>query len=116
MKTISDYLEEDYIKWADRPYISAKRWVLCSKDRPLTVEKDAFESRTFREVIDDIRYLSKALLNRGFEHKNIMLCSENSPEWILLYFAIMGYCKIRCPPSLFQPFLYPAPKCSGLKP
>lgn len=91
MKTISDYLEEDYIKWADRPYISAKRWVLCSEDRPFTSEKDTFESRTFREIIDDIRYLSKALLNRGFEHKNIMLCSENSPEWILLYFAIMGY-------------------------
>ncbi len=78
MKCISEYLEEDYIKWADRPYISTK-------------ENGTWHSRTFRETIDDIRNLSKALLERGFEDKNLMLCSENSREWILLYFAVMGY-------------------------
>ncbi len=78
MKSISEYLEEDYIKWADRPYISTK-------------ENGVWRSRTFRETIDDIRNLSKALLTRGFSDKNLMLCSENSREWILLYFAIMGY-------------------------
>lgn len=78
MKSISEYLEEDYIKWADRPYISTK-------------ENGIWHSHTFRETIDDIRCLSKALLARGFADKNLMLCSENSREWILLYFAIMGY-------------------------
>ena len=78
MKSISEYLEEDYIKWADRPYISTK-------------ENGIWHSRTFQETIDEIRCLSKALLAKGFGGKNIMLCSENSREWILLYFAIMGY-------------------------
>ncbi len=93
MKSISEYLEEDYIKWADHPYISAKRWVIPPGNQscPCPRERGGFEARTYREVIDDIRHLSKALLARGFAHKNIMLCSENSPEWILLYFAIMGY-------------------------
>ena len=59
MKCICEYLEEDYIKWADRPYISTK-------------ENGTWHSRTFRETIDDIRNLSKALLERGFEDKNLM--------------------------------------------
>lgn len=78
MKSISEYLEEDYGKWADRPYISTK-------------ENGVWRSYTFRQIIDDIRHLSKALSARGFQDKNIMLCSENSREWILLYFGIMGY-------------------------
>ena len=78
MKSISEYLEEDYEKWADRPYISTK-------------ENGIFRTCTFRQTIEDIRHLSKALWARGFEGKNIMLCSENSREWILLYFSIMGY-------------------------
>lgn len=78
MKSISEYLEEDKNKWADRPYISTK-------------ENGVWRARTFREVTDDIRGLSKSLLARGLEQKNIMLCSENSYEWILLYFGIMGY-------------------------
>lgn len=78
MKSISQYLEEDDLKWSERPYISTKK-------------DGAWHSRTFREIIDDIRHLSKALLARGFENKNILLCSENSEEWILLYLGIMGY-------------------------
>lgn len=78
MKCISEYLADDYDKWADRPYISTK-------------ENGSFRSFTFRETIDDIRALSRSLITRGFHHKNIMLCGENSREWILLYFAVMGY-------------------------
>lgn len=78
MKCISEYLADDYDKWADRPYISTK-------------ENGNFRSFTFRETIDHIRALSRSLIARGFHHKNIMLCGENSREWILLYFAVMGY-------------------------
>ncbi len=78
MKSISEYLSEDYAKWADRPYISTK-------------ENGVYRACTFREAIDDIRAISRALLSRGLADKNVMLCSENSREWILLYFAIMGY-------------------------
>ena len=78
MKSISEYLENDKNKWAHRPYISTK-------------ENGVWRTRTFREVIDDIQGLSKSLLARGLEQKTIMICSENSYEWILLYFGIMGY-------------------------
>lgn len=78
MKSISEYLEEDMVKWANCPYISTKR-------------DGVWRARTFRETAEDIRSLSKSLAARGLEHKNIMLCSENSYEWILLYFGIMGY-------------------------
>ena len=78
MKCISEYLADDYDKWADRPYISTK-------------ENGNFRSFTFRETIDHIRALSRSLIARGSHHKNIMLCGENSREWILLYFAVMGY-------------------------
>ena len=40
MKSISEYLEEDKNKWADRPYISTK-------------ENGVWRARTFREVTDD---------------------------------------------------------------
>ena len=78
MKSISEYLEDDYRKWADRPYISTK-------------ESGVWRSFTFQETIDDIRALSISLSARGLTGKNIMLCGENSREWILLYFAVMGY-------------------------
>ena len=78
MKCISEYLADDYDKWADRPYISTK-------------ENGNFRSFIFRETIDHIRALSRSLIAWGFHHKNIMLCGENSREWILLYFAVMGY-------------------------
>ncbi len=78
MKTISEYLEEDDRKWTDRPYIrtrSGGSWV----------------AHTFHEVIGDVQSIAKALLKQGFQNKNLMLCAENSREWILLYFSIMGY-------------------------
>lgn len=78
MKTISEYLEEDYKKWPDRPYITARK-------------PESWITHTFRETIDDIHGLSHILLKQGFQDKNLMLCSENSYEWIVFYLAIMGY-------------------------
>lgn len=78
MKCISEYLTDDYHKWADRPYISTK-------------ENGSWHSFTFEETINDIYALSRSLIAQGFHHKNIMLCGENSREWILLYLAVMGY-------------------------
>ena len=77
MKSISEYLEEDRIKWSTRPY--------------LTVKDGTWQTRTFRQVIDQIQDLSRGLLLHGFQNKNIMIFSENSYEWILLYLGIMGY-------------------------
>ena len=78
MKSIGDYLEEDREKWADRPYITTK-------------VHGSWTSRTFQEVVGDIQGLSRSLLKRGYQDKHIMICSENSREWILLYLAVMAY-------------------------
>ncbi len=78
MKSISEYLEEDYIKWGSRPYIYTKKG-------------QVFLPRTFQEVINDLKNLSKGLLLRGFNCQNLMIYSENSYEWMVLYLGIMGY-------------------------
>lgn len=78
MKTISDYLAEGREAWADRPYITAK-------------EHGNWRSRTFLEITDEILGLSRSLLEQGFEDQNILICAENSREWIVLYLAVMGY-------------------------
>ena len=78
MKSISTYLDHAYETWAGCPYIHTK-------------EQGSWHARTFREVINDIRSLSKGLLLQGFRHKNLMICSENSYEWTVLYLGIMGY-------------------------
>ncbi len=78
MKSIHDYLEKAYETWADRPYIHTK-------------EQGVWHAKTFREVIDDVRALSRSLLQLGLGHRNIMICSENSYEWTILYLGIMGY-------------------------
>lgn len=78
MKTIYEYLEEDLSKWPSRPYIFTKK-------------DGVYHPRTFQEVISDVQNLSKALLARGFQGANLMIYSENSYEWIVLYFAVMSY-------------------------
>lgn len=78
MKSICEYLDEDDTKWADLPYIYTK-------------EQNAWRPRTFHEVICDVRSLAKGLLLKGYHRKNLMICSENSYEWMILYLGIMGY-------------------------
>lgn len=78
MKSICEYLNEDHVKWADRPYIYTK-------------EQNVWHPRTFGEVIEDVRNLARGLLLQGYQHKNLMIYSENSYEWIILYLGIMGY-------------------------
>ena len=78
MKSIHDYLEKAYETWADRPYIH-------------TNDQGVWHAAAFRKVIDDIRALSRSLLQLGLGRRNIMICSENSYEWTILYLGIMGY-------------------------
>lgn len=78
MKSISEYLDEDYLKWGDNPYISY-------------YEDGERISKSFAEVVTDVRSMAKELKRRGFAGKNIMLYSENSYAWTVLYLSIMGY-------------------------
>lgn len=82
MKSIGEYLEEDYKKWGDNPYISI--WIGTS-----------YQARTFRETIEDVWCFAGGLLHNQdgatLQNKNIMLYSENSYEWMVIDLAIMGY-------------------------
>lgn len=78
MKSISEYLDEDYRKWKNNPYISI-------------YENGKFQSKSFGTVIDNVRDMAKTLLQMGYQGKNIMIYSENSYEWTVLYLSIMGY-------------------------
>lgn len=78
MKSISEYLEEDSKKWGENPYIS-------------TYNGTGYEAKSFKETVYDVKCLAKAMIKRGLKDKNIMIYSENSYEWIVLYFSIMGY-------------------------
>lgn len=84
MKSISDYLDIDYLKWKNKNYI----W---------TKGKEGFYSRAFGEFIEDVWALSKILLRDGYKNKNIMIYSENSYEWMVLDIAIMGYVGVSVP-------------------
>lgn len=83
MKSICEYIEEDKEKWAALPYISVK-------------EGGHFVSRSFRQVMDDVQSLARALLAEGIGG-NIMLYSQNSYEWAVADLAIMGYVGVCVP-------------------
>lgn len=83
MKSICEYIEEDKEKWAALPYISVK-------------EGGHFVSRTFRQVMDDVQSLARALLAEGIGG-NVMLYSQNSYQWAVADLAIMGYVGVCVP-------------------
>lgn len=78
MKSIHDYLEDDLHKWTNRPYISVK-------------SGQHYQAHTFQETIQDIRHLAQALLQLHLQGKKLVICADNSYEWIVLYLSIMGY-------------------------
>ncbi len=84
MKSISEYLEEDYQKWGNNPYISFYK-------------NGAYVSKSFKTTIDDVHNMAKELLQKRYQGKNIMIYSENSYEWMVLYLSIMGYVGVCIP-------------------
>lgn len=66
-------------KYADAPAIS---W-FTRKQEELTV--------SYRQLREDVRNLSAALIVEGLAGKHIAIVGENSYEWILVYFAA-NYC------------------------
>ncbi len=78
MKSISEYLDEDYQKWGENPYIHV--W-----------QDSSYQASSFKKTIDDIKNIAKSLKSRGLSGKNIIIYSENSYEWMVLYLSVMGY-------------------------
>ncbi len=78
MKTIQDYLREDYVKWNTKPYIYWR-------------SGETFVGKTFGETITDVCALAAGLLARGYRGKKIMVYGENSYQWMVADLAIMGY-------------------------
>lgn len=83
MKCICEYLEDDRKKWGELPYICVKK-------------NGKFVSRTFSEVIDDVRALARAFISEGV-CGNVMLYSPNSYEWAIADLAVMGYVGVCVP-------------------
>ena len=77
MKSIYEYLQEDKVKWRDRPYISVKT-------------DGRFAARTFGEVVSDVEALARGLILEGIRG-NVMLYSPNSYEWAVTDLAVLGY-------------------------
>ncbi len=47
-----------------------------------------YVQKTYKQVVNDIKAITSALLNRGFEGKRIALIGENRYEWCISYFAV----------------------------
>ncbi|MGH7863537.1 MAG: AMP-binding protein, partial [Candidatus Binataceae bacterium] len=53
---------------------------------------------TYRELRDRVRRAALALLKRGVKHGDrVLLISENSPDWVVAYFAILSVGAIAVP-------------------
>lgn len=77
MKSVYEYLQEDKVKWRDRPYISVKT-------------DGRFAARTFCEVVSDAEALARGLISEGVRG-NVMLYSPNSYYWAVADLAVLGY-------------------------
>lgn len=77
MKSVYEYLQEDKVKWRDRPYISVKT-------------DGRFATRTFGEVVSDAEALARGLISEGVRG-NVMLYSPNSYYWAVADLAVLGY-------------------------
>ncbi|HPF28749.1 MAG TPA: AMP-binding protein [Lachnospiraceae bacterium] len=78
MKSIHEYLTDDYNKWGECPYIS-------------TWDGSAYQSVSFRQTIEDVWNLAKGMKKAGLQNQNIMIFSDNSYEWMVIDLAVMGY-------------------------
>lgn len=84
MKTINEYLKDDYEKWYNKEYIWIKK-------------EGKYIPKTFGNFIDNVQSVSKALINRGFKNKKSIIFSENSYEWMVLDLSLMGYVGVCIP-------------------
>lgn len=75
-KLIRNILEESLEKYYD---IDAVKWIK---------KKDIY-SRTYKELMENVVTIRKALLAEGFEGKHISLIGASSVEWIEAYLALI---------------------------
>lgn len=74
-----DLIEGLAVKYGEQPAIS---WF---------TRKQEEQSVTYRQMRDDVRYLQEMMIQEGLAGKHIAIVSENSYEWLLVYFAAT-YC------------------------
>lgn len=84
MKNINAYLCDALKKWGENPYIFTK-------------ESGKFVSKSFSEVINDVKAIAKALSLDFSKGSKFIIYSENSYAWTVLDLVIMGYCGISIP-------------------
>ncbi|MBR1852730.1 MAG: AMP-binding protein [Lachnospiraceae bacterium] len=76
--TMEDFLQRDYEKWGERPYLHEKK-------------NDVERVLTFGEFICQVNYFATYLLQCGYAGKNIGIFSPNSLEWMIADIAVMNY-------------------------
>lgn len=70
------------------------------KRRPFLWQKvdGKYKSRSYREVMDEVIHLARALRDLGIEAGDrVVICSENRPEWAIADIAIMSLGAIAVP-------------------
>ncbi len=84
MKSIQELVKYGYDNYKDKDFIFYK-------------ENGKYVPVTFEDTINDILYLSDALLNVGLKGKNIIIIGENSYEWMVSWVSIIGYVGVAVP-------------------
>lgn len=73
---------------------------VARKRRPFLWQKvdGKYKSRSYREVMDEVIHLARALRDLGIEAGDrVVICSENRPEWAIADIAIMSLGAIAVP-------------------
>lgn len=84
MKNIQELVKYGYDNYKDKNFIHYK-------------SDNEYHPITFEDTINDILYLSEALLSIGLKGKKIIIIGENSYEWMISWVSIIGYVGIALP-------------------
>ena len=84
METIQELVKYGYDNYKEKDFIHYKN-------------DGKYKAVTFEKTINDILYLSEALIDLGLNNKNIIIVGENSYEWMVSWISIIGYVGVALP-------------------
>ena len=77
METVQELVKYGYDNYKLKDFIHYK-------------ENGKYNAITFEKTINDILYLSEALIDLGLKDKRVAIISKNRYEWALTYFTVMN--------------------------
>jgi len=84
METVQELVKYGYDNYKLKDFIHYK-------------ENGKYNAITFEKTINDILYLSEALIDLGLKDKNVIIVGENSYEWMISWVSIIGYVGVALP-------------------